>query len=79
MKKFLLKNVHPDIVFGVAMLWLLGNMFLSMVAWHAYEETVAAACKSLGPVLSIAALFLWATILSWPWMRMFPAKQKKAG
>ena len=79
MKKILLKNVHPDIVFVVAMIWSMGNLFLSMAAFHAYQETVDAACESLGPVLSIAALFLWATILSWPWMRMFLAKQKPAG
>lgn len=77
MKKILLKNVSVNVAFFFAMLWFLGILILSMLAVIPNMEAIEPYLEKIGMPGTLAILFGWAVIVSWPMLRLYPAKAKR--
>ena len=77
MKKILLKSVPTGLTFAVAIVWFLGILILSMLAVIPNVEAIEPYLEKIGTAGSIAILFGWAGIVSWPMLRLYPAKAKR--
>jgi len=76
MKKFLLKNIHPDLVMILTYFWFITLLVTAMLGFEAYKPSIVQFFETHTLFYGILAMLALSLVSSWPLLRMYPYMKK---
>ena len=76
MKKFLLKNIHPDLVMVLSLFWFIALLVAAMLGFEVYKQAIDQFFETHTSLYGILAILALSFVSAWPTLRMYPYRKK---